>query len=91
MNRELLLHDWLVAGIAVAAGAVAGLVLRALMRWLGRHAERTRWNGDDLIVDALRTLVPWAAVIAGAAGAFLGEHLGWRSAFWSVGAASAVA
>ncbi|MFE2475131.1 mechanosensitive ion channel family protein [Streptomyces sp. NPDC001194] len=67
MNRELLLHDWLVAGIAVAAGAVAGLVLRALMRWLGRHAERTRWNGDDLIVDALRTLVPWAAVIAGAA------------------------
>ncbi|MCC0093831.1 mechanosensitive ion channel family protein [Streptomyces sp. NBC_01343] len=67
MNRELLLHDWLVAGIAVAAGALAGLVLRALMRWLGRHAERTRWNGDDLIVDALRTLVPWAAVIAGAA------------------------
>ncbi|MFI5671497.1 mechanosensitive ion channel family protein [Streptomyces sp. NPDC051704] len=67
MNRELLLHDWLVAGIAVAAGALAGLVLRALMRWLGRHAERTRWSGDDLIVDALRTLVPWAAVIAGAA------------------------
>ncbi|MFF4101895.1 mechanosensitive ion channel family protein [Streptomyces sp. NPDC001903] len=67
MNRELLLHDWLVAGIAVAAGALAGLLLRALMRWLGRHAERTRWNGDDIIVDALRTLVPWAAVIAGVA------------------------
>ncbi|NEE44926.1 MFS transporter, partial [Streptomyces sp. SID8455] len=24
-------------------------------------------------------------------GAFLGEHFGWRSAFWAVGAASAVA
>ncbi|MFF0217987.1 mechanosensitive ion channel family protein [Streptomyces vinaceus] len=67
MNRELLVHDWLVAGIALAAGALAGLLLRALMRWLGRHAERTRWTGDDIIVDALRTLAPWAAVIAGAA------------------------
>ncbi|MFE2143071.1 mechanosensitive ion channel family protein [Streptomyces sp. NPDC059456] len=67
MNRELVLHDWLVAGIAVAAGAVAGLLLRALMRWLGRHAERTRWSGDDIIVDALRTLAPWAAFIAGVA------------------------
>ncbi|MYT23658.1 mechanosensitive ion channel family protein, partial [Streptomyces sp. SID7760] len=56
-----------VAGIALAAGALAGLLLRALMRWLGRHAERTRWSGDDIIVDALRTLAPWAAVIAGAA------------------------
>ncbi|WP_030293567.1 mechanosensitive ion channel family protein [Streptomyces katrae] len=67
MNRELVLHDWLVAGIAVAAGALAGLLLRALVRWLGRHAERTRWSGDDIIVDALRTLAPWAAVIAGVA------------------------
>ncbi|MFG2713114.1 mechanosensitive ion channel family protein [Streptomyces goshikiensis] len=67
MNRELVLHDWLVAGIALAAGAAAGLLLRALMRWLGRHAERTRWRGDDVIVDALRTIAPGAAVIAGAA------------------------
>ncbi|MFJ3926428.1 Cmx/CmrA family chloramphenicol efflux MFS transporter [Streptomyces sp. NPDC090022] len=32
-----------------------------------------------------------ANVLGVPAGAFLGEHLGWRSAFWSVGAASAVA
>ncbi|MFF9056144.1 mechanosensitive ion channel family protein [Streptomyces erythrochromogenes] len=67
MNRDLVLHDWLVAGIALAAGAAAGLLLRALLRWLGRHAERTRWRGDDIIVDALRTIAPGAALIAGAA------------------------
>ncbi|CAM5255018.1 Cmx/CmrA family chloramphenicol efflux MFS transporter [Streptomyces avidinii] len=32
-----------------------------------------------------------ANVLGVPAGAFLGEHLGWRSAFWSVGAASAMA
>ncbi|CAL9468465.1 Inner membrane transport protein YdhP [Streptomyces sp. enrichment culture] len=32
-----------------------------------------------------------ANVLGVPAGAFLGEHLGWRSAFWAVGAASAVA
>ncbi|WP_354643471.1 mechanosensitive ion channel family protein [Kitasatospora camelliae] len=67
MTRDLVLHDWVVAGIALASGCVAGLVLRALMKWLGKHASRTKWSGDDVIVDALRTIVPWAAVIAGAA------------------------
>ncbi|MCX4526524.1 MULTISPECIES: Cmx/CmrA family chloramphenicol efflux MFS transporter [unclassified Streptomyces] len=32
-----------------------------------------------------------ANVLGVPAGAFLGEHLGWRAAFWSVGAASAIA
>ncbi|MYS69236.1 MFS transporter, partial [Streptomyces sp. SID5926] len=32
-----------------------------------------------------------ANVLGVPAGAFLGEHLGWRSAFWAVGGASAVA
>ncbi|MCX5192536.1 mechanosensitive ion channel family protein [Streptomyces sp. NBC_00249] len=67
MTRELVLHDWIVAAIALASGCVAGLLLRGLMRWLGKHASRTRWSGDDIIVDALRTIVPWAAVITGTA------------------------
>lgn len=66
MTRDLVLHDWLAAGIALASGGVAGLVLRALMKWLGRLALRTAWSGDDVIVDALRTIVPWSAVVAGA-------------------------
>ncbi|MFE1810043.1 mechanosensitive ion channel family protein [Streptomyces sp. NPDC059533] len=69
MSRDLVLHDWVVAAIAMAAGVAAGLLLRVLMRWLGGHASRTAWSGDDIIVDSLRTLVPWAAVIGGAAAA----------------------
>ncbi|MBA2945674.1 mechanosensitive ion channel family protein [Streptomyces himalayensis] len=67
MNRALTLHDLIVAGIAVAAGIAAGVLLRALLRWLGERARETRWSGDDVIVDALRTLAPWAAIAAGAA------------------------
>lgn len=62
MNRALTLHDLLVAGIALAVGIAAGLLLRATLRWLGERARRTRWSGDDFVVDALRTLVPCAAI-----------------------------
>lgn len=67
MNRALTLHDAIVAGIAVAAGLAAALVLRVILRWLAERARRTRWSGDDIIVDLLRTSVPWAAVAAGVA------------------------
>ncbi|GGR32673.1 mechanosensitive ion channel family protein [Streptomyces netropsis] len=69
MNRTLTLHDVIAAGIAVAAGLAMALVLRVILRWLGERARRTRWSGDDLIVDVLRTLVPWSAVAAGVAAA----------------------
>ncbi|MFI6051917.1 mechanosensitive ion channel family protein [Streptomyces violascens] len=67
MNRGLVLHDWVVASIAMAAGIAAGLLLRVLLRWLGKQARRTQWTGDDIIVDALRTIAPWAATVAGTA------------------------
>ena len=69
MNRALTVADLVIAGIAVAAGLLAAFLLRILMRWLGKHADRTRWGGDDVIVAALRTVLPWAAVVAGAASA----------------------
>ncbi|WKK24615.1 mechanosensitive ion channel family protein [Streptomyces olivoreticuli] len=69
MTRALTLHDVIVAGIAVAAGLAAALVLRVILRWLGERARRTRWIGDDIIVDVLRTLAPWGAVAAGVAAA----------------------
>ncbi len=67
MERALALSDLIVAGIAVAAGLLAALLLRMLLRWLGERASRTRWGGDDMMVDAVRTLVPVAAIAAGIA------------------------
>ncbi|MGW3952820.1 mechanosensitive ion channel family protein [Streptomyces sp. NPDC004752] len=67
MNRALTAHDLFLAGIAVAAGLVAAFLSRTLLRWLAKHAKRTRWGGDDVVVDALRTVVPWAAIAGGVA------------------------
>ncbi|MFJ2827891.1 mechanosensitive ion channel family protein [Streptomyces sp. NPDC087263] len=69
MNRSLTLDDWMIAGIAVVAGLITAFLSRMLLRWLGKHALRTNWSGDDLIVAALRTLVPAAAVAGGIASA----------------------
>ncbi|MFJ4782176.1 mechanosensitive ion channel family protein [Streptomyces sp. NPDC088794] len=69
MTRGLTLDDWVHAGIALAAGLLTAFLLRMLLRWLGRHADRTRWSGDDVIVEALRTVVPWAAFLGGVASA----------------------
>jgi small-conductance mechanosensitive channel len=69
VKRALTVDDLVIAGIWLAAGLVAAFLLRMLLRWLGKHADRTRWSGDDVIVDALRTVVPWAAIVAGAASA----------------------
>ncbi|MFE1290344.1 mechanosensitive ion channel family protein [Streptomyces sp. NPDC058751] len=69
MKRSVTLDDLMIAGIALAAGLLAAFLLRMLLRWLGKHAERTRWSGDDVMVDALRTVVPWSAVAGGVAAA----------------------
>lgn len=69
MTRALTMNDVLYAGIGIAAGLLAAFLLRMLVRWLGRHADRTQWRGDDIAVDALRMIAPWAAVAGGAASA----------------------
>ncbi|MFI2433197.1 mechanosensitive ion channel family protein [Streptomyces sp. NPDC018693] len=69
MTRSWTVHDLVLAGVALAAGFLVAFVSRTLLRWLAKHAKRTRWNGDDVIVDALRTVVPWAAIAGGAAAA----------------------
>ncbi|MEU1055294.1 mechanosensitive ion channel family protein [Streptomyces sp. NPDC005876] len=69
MTRDLTVDDLVFAGIALAAGLIGAFLLRMLLRWLGEHAGRTRWSGDDVIVDALRSVVPWGAVLGGTAGA----------------------
>lgn len=61
------MDDLVVPGIAVVAGLVAAFLLRILLKWLGKHADRTKWSGDDVIVAALRVVVPAAAIAGGAA------------------------
>ncbi|OIJ99933.1 mechanosensitive ion channel protein [Streptomyces sp. MUSC 14] len=67
MNRAPTLDDLVLAGISLAAGLLLAFLSRAVLRWLAGHAKRTRWSGDDVIVDALRSVVPWAAIAGGAA------------------------
>jgi small-conductance mechanosensitive channel len=67
VNRDLTADDLIVAGIALASGLLAAFLSRMLLRWLGRHADRTRWSGDDVLVHALRAVLPWAAVAGGGA------------------------
>ncbi|MFC9220239.1 mechanosensitive ion channel family protein [Streptomyces hygroscopicus] len=69
MTRTLTLHDVIVVGAALLCAAAAGALLRVALRWLGERARTTRWSGDDIIVDTLRTLAPWAAMAAGVAAA----------------------
>jgi small-conductance mechanosensitive channel len=69
VNRALTLDDVVLAGIAVATGLLVAFLSRTLLRWLAKHAKRTRWSGDDVIVDTLRSVVPWAAIVGGAAAA----------------------
>jgi len=69
VNRDLTVHDWIVAGVWLAVGLAAGVLLRLLLRWLGKHATRTSWSGDDVLVDALRALIPVAALTGGIAAA----------------------
>ncbi|KOG34265.1 mechanosensitive ion channel family protein [Streptomyces resistomycificus] len=61
------MDDLVAAGIAVVAGLLAAFLLRMLLKWLGKHADRTRWSGDDVIVAALRTVVPSGAIAGGVA------------------------
>ncbi|MBQ0825949.1 mechanosensitive ion channel family protein [Streptomyces tagetis] len=69
MTDDLTLDSLVPAGIALAAGLLGAFALRVLLRWLAGQARRTRWSGDDVLVDALRTVAPCAAVAGGVAGA----------------------
>ncbi|MDO0924701.1 mechanosensitive ion channel family protein [Streptomyces sp. TG1A-8] len=67
MNRTPTLDDLVLAGVALAAGLLLAFLSRSVLRWLAGHAKRTRWSGDDVIVEALRSVVPWAAIAGGTA------------------------
>ncbi|MFD9334167.1 Cmx/CmrA family chloramphenicol efflux MFS transporter [Streptomyces sp. NPDC060028] len=81
-SYELLFASRIVSALACAGFWAVGAAVAIAM--VERH-QRAR--AMAVMIGGLSI----ANVLGVPAGAFLGEHLGWRSAFWSVGAASAVA
>ncbi|MEU2392481.1 Cmx/CmrA family chloramphenicol efflux MFS transporter [Streptomyces sp. NPDC007369] len=81
-SYELLFASRVVSALACAGfWAVGAAVAIAMVR------QDQRARAMAVMIGGLSI----ANVLGVPLGAFLGEHLGWRSAFWAVGAASAVA
>ncbi|MFJ9646906.1 Cmx/CmrA family chloramphenicol efflux MFS transporter [Streptomyces sp. NPDC101206] len=81
-SYELLFASRVVSALACAGfWAVGAAVAIAMVR------QDQRARAMAVMIGGLSI----ANVLGVPLGAFLGEHLGWRSAFWAVGAASAIA
>ncbi len=79
---ELLFASRVVSAFACAGFWAVGAAVAIAMVDVGSRARAMAVMIGGLSI---------ANVLGVPVGAFLGEHLGWRSAFWAVGAASAVA
>ncbi|MFC9424842.1 Cmx/CmrA family chloramphenicol efflux MFS transporter [Streptomyces sp. NPDC056987] len=80
-------YEVLFASRVVSAFACAGFWAVGASVAIAMVAPTARARAMAVMIGGLSI----ANVLGVPAGAFLGEHLGWRSAFWAVGAASAVA
>ncbi len=80
-------YGWLFASRVVSALACAGFWALGAAVAVAMVPVTVRARAMAVMLGGLSI----ANVLGVPAGAFLGEHFGWRSAFWAVGAASAVA
>ncbi|MFE2940174.1 Cmx/CmrA family chloramphenicol efflux MFS transporter [Streptomyces sp. NPDC059255] len=80
-------YEVLFASRVISAFACAGFWAVGASVAIAMVAPTARARAMAVMIGGLSI----ANVLGVPAGAFLGEHLGWRSAFWAVGAASAVA
>ncbi|WP_435059313.1 Cmx/CmrA family chloramphenicol efflux MFS transporter [Streptomyces sp. bgisy060] len=81
-NYPVLFASRVVSALACAGFWAVGAAVAIAMVPVGARAKAMAVMIGGLSI---------ANVLGVPAGAFLGEHLGWRSAFWAVGAASAIA
>ncbi|MBM7170003.1 MFS transporter [Streptomyces sp. G44] len=81
-SYEVLFASRVVSALACAGFWAVGAAVAIAMVDFGQRARAMAVMIGGLSI---------ANVLGVPAGAFLGEHFGWRSAFWAVGAASAVA
>ncbi len=81
-SYEILFASRVISALACAGFWAVGAAVAIAMVDLGQRARAMAVMIGGLSV---------ANVLGVPAGAFLGEHLGWRSAFWAVGVSSAIA
>ncbi|MEU1020325.1 Cmx/CmrA family chloramphenicol efflux MFS transporter [Streptomyces sp. NPDC005898] len=81
-SYEILFASRVLSALACAGFWAVGAAVAVAMVDFGQRARAMAVMIGGLSI---------ANVLGVPAGAFLGEHFGWRSAFWAVGAASAVA
>ncbi|MEU6079330.1 Cmx/CmrA family chloramphenicol efflux MFS transporter [Streptomyces sp. NPDC047108] len=80
-------YGFLFATRVISALACAGFWAVGAAVAVAMVPENTRARALSVLIGGLSV----ANVVGVPAGAFLGEHFGWRSAFWAVGGMSAVA
>lgn len=70
MNEFIKSTDWVLPLALIAGGFIVGLIFeRIILARLKRMAARTKWEGDEIIVGALRRMTTLWFVIAGVYGA----------------------
>ncbi|PWB68104.1 mechanosensitive ion channel protein MscS [candidate division GN15 bacterium] len=64
--HEKVVVNWLWPAIIVGGAVVLGLVIeRVILARLRKLADRTEWQGDEIIIDALRGIITTLLVIIG--------------------------
>jgi small-conductance mechanosensitive channel len=72
MNEFHTLTHWIVAALYIIGGLLVGFVLeKIVLAELKRLAKKTKWKGDIIIINSLRSMVIIWLLIAGIYGAIL--------------------
>lgn len=59
-------HELMVSGVIVVSALLIGVfVKRVLLVWLKKIAEKTEWEGDDIIIESLQNLVEFFFLFIG--------------------------
>lgn len=64
--EQVTTHQMIWSAITFCAVSVAGITVdRILIRWLKKLALKTKWEGDDILLDSLKYLTIWVGIASG--------------------------
>jgi len=64
--EQVTTHLMIWSAITFCAVSIAGVAFdRILIRWLRKLASKTKWKGDDILLDSLKYLTIWLGLLAG--------------------------